>query len=398
MSCHDKDVVSSYTATVITVSDRASAGVYKDEAGPAVAALLSESGFEVVSSSVVPDERTSIERAIREGAASDVALVVTAGGTGLSPRDVTPDVTADVCDRLVPGIGEAMRAASAKITPFAWLSRATAGTLGRTLVVNVPGSPKASVENLAAVIEPVRHGLKVLRAEGSLDCAAERLASAVRGLAEKPVVLFDFDGTLADTKPCIVRTATRVLREWGLTEEEIGDAGRLVGPPFPLAYSLVYGLSEEDAAEVTRRYREIYATLGPERNPLFDGVREMLTELKTRGKKLAIVSSKMERFVRMALQQTGIEDLFEEVVTQTGVKDPGKAGLIAEALRRLDAELEDAVMLGDRHYDIEGAVATGVDSIGVYLGDTAPAGELENAGATAIATSVSQMGRYLLGE
>lgn len=398
MSCHDKDVISSYTATVITVSDRASAGVYKDEAGPAVAALLSESGFEVVSSSVVPDERTSIERAIREGAASDVALVVTAGGTGLSPRDVTPDVTADVCDRLVPGIGEAMRAASAKITPFAWLSRATAGNLGRTLVVNVPGSPKASVENLAAVVEPVRHGLKVLRAAGPLDCAAERLASAVRGLAEKPVVLFDFDGTLADTKPCIVRTATQVLREWGLTDEEIGDAGRLVGPPFPLAYSLVYGLSEEDAAEVTRRYREIYAGLGPERNPLFDGVRELLTELKTRGKKLAIVSSKMERFVRMALQQTGIEDLFEEVVTQTGVKDPSKAGLIAEALRRLDADPTDAVMLGDRHYDIEGAVATGVDSIGVYLGDTAPAGELENAGATAIAMSVSQMGRYLLGE
>ena len=172
MSCHDKDVISSYTATVITVSDRASAGVYRDEAGPAVAALLSESGFEVVPSSVVPDERASIERAIREAAASDVALVVTAGGTGLSPRDVTPDVTADVCDRLVPGIGEAMRAASAKITPFAWLSRATAGTLGRALVVNVPGSPKASVENLAAVIEPVRHGLKVLRAEGPLDCAA----------------------------------------------------------------------------------------------------------------------------------------------------------------------------------------------------------------------------------
>ena len=398
MSCHDKDVISSYTATVITVSDRASAGVYRDEAGPAVAALLSESGFEVVPSSVVPDERASIERAIREAAASDVALVVTAGGTGLSPRDVTPDVTADVCDRLVPGIGEAMRAASAKITPFAWLSRATAGTLGRTLVVNVPGSPKASVENLAAVIEPVRHGLKVLRAEGPLDCAAERLASGVRGLAEKPVVLFDFDGTLADTKPCIVRTATQVLREWGLTDEEIGDAGRLVGPPFPLAYSLVYGLSEEDAAEVTRRYREIYAGLGPERNPLFDGVREMLTELKARGKRLAIASSKMERFVRTALQQTGIEDLFEEVVTQTGVKDPGKAGLIAEALRRLDAEPEDAVMLGDRHYDIEGAVATGVDSIGVYLGDTAPAGELENSGATAIAMSVSQMSRYLLGE
>lgn len=398
MSCHDKDVISSYTATVITVSDRASAGVYRDEAGPAVAALLSESGFEVVPSSVVPDERASIERAIRGAAASGVALVVTAGGTGLSPRDVTPDVTADVCDRLVPGIGEAMRAASAKITPFAWLSRATAGTLSRTLVVNVPGSPKASVENLAAVIEPVRHGLKVLRAEGPLDCAAERLASGVRRLAEKPVVLFDFDGTLADTKPCIVRTATQVLREWGLTDEEIGDAGRLVGPPFPLAYSLVYGLSEEDAAEVTRRYREIYAGLGPERNPLFDGVRELLTELKARGKRLAIVSSKMERFVRMALQQTGIEELFEEVVTQTGVKDPGKAGLIAEALRRLDAEPEDAVMLGDRHYDIEGAVATGVDSIGVYLGDTAPAGELENAGATAIAMSVSQMGRYLLGE
>lgn len=168
-------------AFVITVSDRASRGVYEDQAGPAVADMLTSEGYEVVGMVVVPDERQSIERAILDAAAMDVALVVTSGGTGLSPRDVTPEATAAVCERLVPGFGEAMRAASARITPFAWLSRATAGTLGRTFVLNVPGSPKAAVENLEAVLVPLSHGIKTLRAAGPLDCAGEQARMAKDG-------------------------------------------------------------------------------------------------------------------------------------------------------------------------------------------------------------------------
>lgn len=163
----------SYTAAVITVSDRCSRGEREDASGPALAELLGEKGYRVVSTSVVPDERPQIEDAIREAAAADVALVVTTGGTGFSPRDVTPEATAAVCERMAPGIPEAMRAASMAITPHACLSREAAGILGGTLVVNLPGSPKAACENISAVIGPIAHGLRILRG-GPADCAAER--------------------------------------------------------------------------------------------------------------------------------------------------------------------------------------------------------------------------------
>lgn len=159
-----------YRAAVITVSDRASAGFYEDATGPAVAALLAKHGYEVERVLVVPDERGRIEAALRELAARDAALVITCGGTGLSPRDVTPEATEAVCDRMVPGIGEAMRAASMRVTDRACLSRATAGTLGRTLVVNLPGSPRAATENLEAVFGALGHGLETLRSDGPVTC------------------------------------------------------------------------------------------------------------------------------------------------------------------------------------------------------------------------------------
>ena len=389
------------TAAVITVSDRSAAGIREDATGPAACELLTREGFEVVSATVVPDDVEDIGAAIRGAVAADVALCVTCGGTGLSPRDVTPEATEAVCDRMVPGLGELMRAASAAITDHAWVSRATAGTLGRTLVVNVPGSPKGATENLEAVLGPARHGLEMLRAGSPQDCAAERrdheLARASEVLARKPCVLFDFDGTLADTKPHIVATATRVLRDFGLTDEQIGDAGRLVGPPFPAAFSLVYGLSEEDADEVTRRYRAIYADLGPEAYPLFDGIPELLADLRAAGRRLAITSSKNERLVRKALDETGIAGMFDAVVAAHDPRHVGKEHLVASSLETLGCDASDAVMVGDRFYDIEGARANDVASLGVYLADTAKPGELERAGATATVDSVTDMRRVLLG-
>lgn len=159
-----------YRALVVTVSDRASAGVYEDETGPAVAELLAAHGYEVMGPRVVPDERAEIESTLARAAERDVALVLTCGGTGFSPRDVTPEATAAVCERMVPGLPEAMRAASAAVTDRAWLSRATAGIVGRTLVVNLPGSPRAATENLEAVIGPIAHGLDMLRG-GPATCA-----------------------------------------------------------------------------------------------------------------------------------------------------------------------------------------------------------------------------------
>ena len=129
-----------YTAAVITVSDRGAAGEREDASGPALVALLAGRGYDVVRTAIVPDERTDIERELRSCAEADVALVLTTGGTGFSPRDVTPEATAAVCERMAPGIPEAMRAASMQITDRACLSREAAGICGRTLVVNLPGS------------------------------------------------------------------------------------------------------------------------------------------------------------------------------------------------------------------------------------------------------------------
>lgn len=148
-------------ATVITVSSRAAAGVYADDAGPAVAAVLRDAGYDVGDVRVVPDGRAVVATEIRS-ACDESDLVVTSGGTGLHPRDETPEATLDVVDRVAPGIAEAMRDSSARVTPMAMLSRAVAGMRGTTLVINLPGSPKAAVENLEAVLGVLDHALDQL--------------------------------------------------------------------------------------------------------------------------------------------------------------------------------------------------------------------------------------------
>ncbi len=161
-----------YTAAVITVSDKGARGEREDTSGPALAAMLEENGYEVVYTAMVPDEADEIRRELLLCAdKKKLALVLTTGGTGFSPRDVTPEATESVLERRTPGIPEAMRAASMRITPMGCLSRETAGIRGQTLIINLPGSKKASTENFAAVVGPVRHGLEVLLGV-SHDCAA----------------------------------------------------------------------------------------------------------------------------------------------------------------------------------------------------------------------------------
>ena len=160
-----------FTAAVVTVSDRSARGLRPDGSGPVVGELLRAAGYEVMEYLVVPDEGAEIRDALRTLAdEGDIALVVTTGGTGFAPRDVTPEATEAVCRRMVPGIPEAMRAASMAVTPRAMLSRAAAGIRGRTLIVNLPGSPKAARENLEAVLPALAHGLEMLRG-GEADCA-----------------------------------------------------------------------------------------------------------------------------------------------------------------------------------------------------------------------------------
>jgi molybdopterin adenylyltransferase len=150
---------------VINVSDRASAGVYEDTPGQAAVAVLREwitTPFEV-DYKILPDDQTIIEGELRR-MADDVGcgLVVTTGGTGPAPRDVTPEATMAVCQKLLPGFGELMRAASLKYVPTAILSRQTAGVRGKTLIVNLPGRPKAIRENLAAVFPAIPYCLDLI--------------------------------------------------------------------------------------------------------------------------------------------------------------------------------------------------------------------------------------------
>ncbi|MYI81813.1 MAG: MogA/MoaB family molybdenum cofactor biosynthesis protein [Chloroflexi bacterium] len=151
-------------AAVLTVSDRASRGELEDRAGPAVAALLRGAGFEVGAPAVLPDDPARIADWLRDRAdEDDAALLVTAGGTGLTARDRTPQATEAVLDYRVDGIAEAMRAASIAVVPTAMLSRAVAGVRGRTLILNLPGSERGATENLEVVLPVLAHAVAQLR-------------------------------------------------------------------------------------------------------------------------------------------------------------------------------------------------------------------------------------------
>jgi molybdenum cofactor synthesis domain-containing protein len=158
-------------AAVITVSDRSFRKERADESGPAVAGMLMRLPAAVLQQVVVPDEKPFITRVIRHFADRlDMDLIVTTGGTGVDPRDVTPEATLEVIDRVIPGMAEAMRAESLKKVETAMLSRAVVGIRGKTLVVNLPGSPKGAKENLEVLMPVLSHAIGKIRGGGG-DCA-----------------------------------------------------------------------------------------------------------------------------------------------------------------------------------------------------------------------------------
>jgi len=160
-----------YNAGVLTISNKASQGKRKDDSGDAAAKILENEGFKVAKKEIVPDNRQKIADVLRNWVDIEcLSLIVTSGGTGLSPTDVTPQAMEEVIDYQVPGMAEAMRATSLKITPHAMLSRAMAGVRGTCLIINLPGSPGGVKDNLSVVLPALGHGLSKLGGDPS-DCA-----------------------------------------------------------------------------------------------------------------------------------------------------------------------------------------------------------------------------------
>ncbi len=153
----------SLKCAILTVSDRSAAGIREDQSGPALAQAVVDQGWQVCEKSIVPDEMEKIQKELISWADNgEIQVILTTGGTGFSPRDVTPEATESILDRGTPGIAEAMRAASMKITPHAMLSRAAAGIRRNTLIINFPGSPKGALENFEVVAPVLPHAVDLL--------------------------------------------------------------------------------------------------------------------------------------------------------------------------------------------------------------------------------------------
>lgn len=219
-----------------------------------------------------------------------------------------------------------------------------------------------------------------------------------RSFADRPYVLFDFDGTLADSVGAITRTARGALLANGLREEDLGDLTRLVGPPFPYAFSLVYGLTPELADKVTADYRAVYPTLGRDAWPLFDGMAELLGRLRAAGRHLAVCSSKRTDMIENALADNEVSGLFDVRFGKLpGEEDESKTSVMGRVLAALGATPDEAVMVGDRHHDVDAALANGLPCVGVTYGGAGTRAELEGAGAALVVDTIDELERVLLG-
>jgi len=167
----EPDPARPFTAAWITLSDKGSHGLREDESGPLIGKILTENGYDVVETILIPDEEDILKKELtRLADQRQVNLIMTTGGTGFSPRDITPEATEAVCERMTPGISEAIRAYSMTKTPRAMLSRAVSGIRGKTLIINLPGSPKAVRESMEFMMSSLEHGLEILNGR-TADCA-----------------------------------------------------------------------------------------------------------------------------------------------------------------------------------------------------------------------------------
>ena len=164
---------------ILTVSDRSSTGDREDLSGPALEKAVENAGWDVHATDIVPDELYQIQESlIRWSDSGEIQVILTTGGTGFSPRDITPEATESIIDRKAPGLVEVMRAESLKITPHAMLSRAVAGIRGKTLIVNLPGSPKAALENFRVIAPVLPHAVQLLNDDSQAESGHQNLRSA----------------------------------------------------------------------------------------------------------------------------------------------------------------------------------------------------------------------------
>ena len=162
---------------ILTLSDRSSRGERADASGPALANLIQAEGWSVVKQALLPDEESAIREILTSWAdGSEMDIILTTGGTGFSPRDVTPEATRAIIEREAPGLAEAMRAASLRVTPHAMLSRIVTGIRRKTLIINLPGSPKGAVENFQAVIPVLPHAVQLLQENPTSESTHYRLS------------------------------------------------------------------------------------------------------------------------------------------------------------------------------------------------------------------------------
>lgn len=253
-----------YTAAVITVSDRSAAGVREDKSGPALSALLSEAGYRVTYTALVPDDAEKIKKELLTCADErGISLILTTGGTGFSPRDITPEAAGSVIERFVPGIPEAMRAESMKVTPRGCLSRSVAGIRGRSLIITLPGSPKAALENITPVLPAIEHGIKMLLAAGPTDCeapagcaapASETTPGPSGSTAGKDVPSFEHWAEEAKHDPGAAKTGV-YLTHHGIVRESSRKEARekIPTPPVKAMRLAVDREKAENAAKEARR-------------------------------------------------------------------------------------------------------------------------------------------------
>ena len=223
----------------------------------------------------------------------------------------------------------------------------------------------------------------------------EREAPAF-GIERYPVAIFDFDGTIADTAPAIMHVARKTLKRHGIDAKK-KQLRLLVGPPLVDGFRDTFGVSQEEAEQLTADYRELAKTeVRVKDYPPFEGMPELLRDLVAEGRRLAVATSRHEESAFSMIGSLGLTDCFEVIVGGIDDVRDTKAECILEALERMDVPPEDAVMVGDKFHDVEGAHEAGMPCIGIYTG-TSDEGDLEAAGAEAIVHSVPELRGLLLG-